>query len=206
MSLGEHISSFLPHPLHSPPGLSILTLFISYGDVSGLARAKVPIPPVPEMSGMESKKQEKFEWLKARVWNWGGREGGVCVQSVQWSADCTHEFHYRICISALVKCIEGERHAVAVLVSKLLNTVAYYLHALYPLGRWLLNVPKWPCLYSYDHTGCMCMPSGEFVRKAVCTVWACSYFTTARRTGAEILRHRSHHGVCFWVSKLIGFN
>ena len=48
-------------------GLSVLTTFIDYGNISGLAKARGPIPFIPEASISESKVGERFEWMKGMV-------------------------------------------------------------------------------------------------------------------------------------------
>lgn len=45
----------------------MLTLFISYGDVSGTAREKGPIPSVSEVSISEATKEEKYMWMEGMV-------------------------------------------------------------------------------------------------------------------------------------------
>ncbi len=48
-------------------GISVLTLFVSYGGISGLARAKGPLPTAPELLINESSTKEKLLWLKRMV-------------------------------------------------------------------------------------------------------------------------------------------
>lgn len=46
----------------------MLTLFISYGDISGLARAKGPFPTMSELPPiLEDNMADKYLWMEARV-------------------------------------------------------------------------------------------------------------------------------------------
>ena len=45
----------------------MLTLFIGYGEISGLARAKGPLPAVSEMPISETGTKDKLLWLERMV-------------------------------------------------------------------------------------------------------------------------------------------
>ncbi len=48
-------------------GISVLTLLINYGDISGLAKPKERIPTLSDISVSETLKREKYEWMKCMV-------------------------------------------------------------------------------------------------------------------------------------------